>query len=179
LTAGSVAVAEPPARPPAEKKTDAAPPPPSKTTDKPAAKPTEAAKAKADTLPDEVAKKFVEFFDKLTSIVVSTKDDCTAMAAGVNAHVDANQALLALINEAKAQHKSLSEADKARIARKSSEELAPAMMKKCSNDRPVMTAFLRITPKDEDALARDREREKKQEKRIERKRKRLREEEGH
>jgi hypothetical protein len=133
------ALAEPPAKVPADSKNPDAP-----------AKPGDD-KAQSDTLPDDVANRFVEFFDKLTSIVVDNEKDCAKMAAGVNAHIDANQGLLKLVADAKSQNKSLPPEQKEKIAKKSSEAIAPAMMKKCSNDRPVMTAFMRIAPQPKSA----------------------------
>lgn len=151
----SLSFGEPPAKAPEAKPPEAKPPEakaPAKKVDRPAGdkkagaptRPATQGTPSGDTLPDDVAKSFVEFFDKLTRIVVENQNDCPRMAAGVNAHIDAHQALLKQITDAKAQHKSLPPAAKERIAKKSAEELAPAMMKKCSNDRPVMTAFLRI-----------------------------------
>jgi hypothetical protein len=166
----SLSFAEPPAKAPDAKAPDAKAPDakaPARKVDKPAgdkkagapAKPDTRSAPSADTLPDDVAKRFVEFFDKLTRIVVENQSDCAKMAAGVNTHVDTHEALLKQITDAKAQNKSLPPADKEKIAKKSAEELAPAMMKKCSNDRPVMTALMRINPRGE-KLTPEQERER-------------------
>lgn len=104
----------------------------------------EPAKPPPDKMSDEMARRYVAFFDKLTAIVVDSKQDCARMAAGVNAHVDANQPLLKQVADAKAHNKALPQQVKDRIAKKSAEQLAPAMMARCSNDRAVMSAFLRI-----------------------------------
>jgi hypothetical protein len=88
-------------------------------------------KAEGDTLPEDVANRFVEFFDKLTVIVVDNEKDCTRMAAGVNAHVDENEALLKLVTEAKSQHKSLPQAARDKIAKKSVEALARSSTRSC------------------------------------------------
>jgi hypothetical protein len=150
LTASGAAMAEPPAKAP-EKATDkkaekapekAADKAPEKTADKAADK--KAADKPREEVSDDLAQRFVAFFDKLTTIVVAHKQDCAKMAAEVNAHVDANQPLLKQVAEAKEQHKTLPQATKDRIAKKSAEELAPAMMVKCSSDRIVTNAFLRI-----------------------------------
>jgi hypothetical protein len=145
LTAGTAAFADPAAKAPAEKKADK---PADKKADKPADKPaaTDKAAAKKETLSEAEAQKFVAFFDKLVAIVVATKDDCTKMAAGVNGHVDANQPLIKEMSDAKNQNKDLPPSVKDKIAKKSKDELAPAMMAKCSNDKSVQDAFMRMRP---------------------------------
>jgi hypothetical protein len=134
LTASTAASADKPA-PPAAKP---AAPPAAKPTDKPAAPKT--------ALTEAEAQRFFAFFDKLVSIVVTNKDDCVKMAAGVNAHIDASKALLQDANDAKAAGKELPQAVKDKIAKKSTDELLPAMKVKCANDKAVGDAFMRLKP---------------------------------
>ena len=145
LTAAPLAWADTP-KAPAEKKAD-------KPADKPAGKPDAKADAKADDkagkkepLSQATAERFMAFFDKLVEIVVSNKDDCTKMASAVNAHVDANQALLKEIADAKAAKKEPPATMKDHVMQKTRDELQPAMMAKCSQDKGVMAAFNRIRP---------------------------------
>ncbi|MGH9888076.1 MAG: hypothetical protein ACREBE_21260 [bacterium] len=135
LTAAPLAWADTPKAAPAEKKAD-------KPADKPAAKPD----AKKEPLSAATAERFMAFFDKLVDIVVANKDDCTKMASAVNAHVDANQALLKEIADAKAANKEPPAAMKDHVMQKTKDELQPAMMAKCSQDKGVMAAFNRIRP---------------------------------
>lgn len=132
------AFADPPARPAADKKTDkpAAPAPaPAPKADK-----TE----KKEVVSDADAKRFSDFFDKLVAIVVATQDDCVKMAAGVNGHIEANQALVNELNSPKNKDKELPPAVKERIQKKAREELTPAIIKKCAEDKGVEAAFNRM-----------------------------------
>ena len=138
LTAAPLAWADTPKAAPAEKKAD-------KPADKPAAKADDKA-GKKEPLPQATAERFMAFFDKLVEIVVANKDDCTKMASAVNAHVDANQALLKEIADAKASNKEPPAAMKDHVMQKTKDELQPAMMAKCSQDKGVMAAFNRIRP---------------------------------
>ena len=132
LGAGSVAFAEPAAKPPADKKAD-----------KPAADKTDKTDKK-EILSDAEAQKFVAFFDKLVSIVVANKDDCAKMAAGVNAHIDANQALMSQMNDAKNQNKDLPAAVKEKLEKKFKDEFLPALTAKCGKDKTVQAAIERM-----------------------------------
>lgn len=136
LTTSAAALADPPPRPPAEKKAD-------KPADKPAA---DQPKKEDDTVSEEDAKRFLAFFDQLVAIVVTNKEDCTKMAAAMNAHIDANRPLLNTIADAKNHNKRLPKHIKDKIAKKSAEELTPAMVAKCNKDRHVMSALMRILP---------------------------------
>lgn len=138
LAAAPLAWADTPKAAPAEKKAD-------KPADKPAAKPDDKA-GKKEPLSAATAERFMAFFDKLVDIVVTNKDDCTKMASAVNAHVDANQALLKEISDAKAANKEPPAAMKDHVMQKTKDELQPAMMAKCSQDKGVMAAFNRIRP---------------------------------
>ena len=145
LGAASMAFADTPKAPAADKKAD-------KPADKPAAKPDAKGDAKGDdkgakkeTISQATAERFVAFFDKLVAVVVANKDDCTKMATAVNAHVDANQPLLKEIADAKAQNKEPPQAAKEHVIQKTQEELQPAMAK-CGQDKAVMSAFMRMRP---------------------------------
>ena len=124
------ALADPPKAPAADKKAD-------KADDK---------SGKREPLSQATAEKFMAFFDKLVDIVVANKDDCTKMATAVNAHVDANQPLLKEIADAKAANKEPPQAMKDHVMKKTQDELQPAMMAKCGQDKAVMAAFMRIRP---------------------------------
>jgi hypothetical protein len=117
-------------------------PAPAKKPDAPAADKA----SKKETVSDADAQKFFAFFDKLVSIVVTNKDDCVKMAAGVNAHIDASQQLLKDANDAKAAGKELPQTVKDKIAKKSTDELLPAMKAKCASDKAVSDAFMRLKP---------------------------------
>ncbi|HET7502855.1 MAG TPA: hypothetical protein VFK02_17655 [Kofleriaceae bacterium] len=143
--ASSRAFAEPP-KPPPEKAEKA----PDKASDKKADKPAAPAPAPADkpvakeTVSDADAQRFYAFIERLIAIVVANQDDCVKMAAGVNAHVDANTALLKDASELRHQNKQLPPAIKEKMARKFKDELEPAITRKCSKDKPVQDAFKRI-----------------------------------
>jgi hypothetical protein len=138
LTAAPLAWADTPKAAPAEKKAD-------KPADKPAAK-SDDKTGKKEPLSAATAERFMVFFDKLVDIVVTNKDDCAKMASAVNAHVDANQPLLKEIADAKAANKEPPAAMKDHVMQKTKDELQPAMMAKCSQDKGVMAAFNRIRP---------------------------------
>jgi hypothetical protein len=114
--------------------------PPRPPADKPAA--TDKAPPKVS---DADAAKFVAFFDKLVSIAVANQDDCVKMASGFNAHIDANQALLKVANEAMAQGKKLPPAAKQKVEARSG-EFQKAVTKKCGNDKTIQAALMRIFP---------------------------------
>jgi hypothetical protein len=133
----STALADTPPKPPAQA---------GKPADKPAAKPGDDKAAKKEPLAQATAERFIAFFDKLVELVVANKDDCTKMATAVNSHVDANQAVLKEIADAKAQNKEPPQAMKDHMMQKTRDELQPAMMAKCGQDKAVMAAFMRIRP---------------------------------
>ena len=116
------ALAEPPAKPPAEK-----------PADKPARDPV----SEAD------AQRYLAFFEKLVAVVVANQNDCAKMAAAIDAHVEANQALVKEIAEAKNRGKELPTAVKAKIQQKVKDELQPALQK-CIQDKAVKAALERL-----------------------------------
>jgi hypothetical protein len=134
--ASTPAFADPPARPAADPKAD-------KKSDKPAA-PAPDKSEKKELVSDADAKRFADFFDKLVAIIVATQDDCVKMAAGINGHIDANQAVIKEMNASKNDNKELPAAVKERIQKKVRDELTPAITKKCSTDKGVEAAFNRM-----------------------------------
>ena len=170
LAASAVAAAEPPKPAPSQKPADKKPD--ARTDKKPDAKPGEKTDkdAKDDMVSEEDARKFLAFFEQLVAIVVTNKDDCPKMAAGMKAHVDASQPLLKEMAEARSHGKHLPPAIKEKIAKKSAEELTPALVAKCNKDRGVKMALMRILPPPpgssappEDREERERERERERE----------------
>jgi hypothetical protein len=139
VASSTPAFADPPAKPAADPKAD-------KKADKPAAPaPDKSDKSeKKELVSDADAKRFADFFDKLVAIVVATQEDCVKMAAGINGHIDANQALIKEMNASKNDHKELPPAVRERIQKKAREELTPAITKKCSSDKAVEAAFYRM-----------------------------------
>jgi hypothetical protein len=145
------AFADPPARSAAPKADPKADPKAEKKADKPAApapdkidKADKDRPAKRELVSDADARRFSEFFDKLVAIVVATQDDCVKMAAGINGHLDANQALIDELNGPKNQDRDLPPAIKERVQKKARDELTPAIVKKCSTDKGVEAAFKRM-----------------------------------
>jgi hypothetical protein len=138
IAPGAPAFAGPPARPAADKKADKPAAPAPDKTDK--ADKTE----KREPVSDAEAKRFADFFDKLVAIVVANQEDCVKMAAGINGHIDANQAVVKEMNDPRNKNKELPPAVKERIQKKVRDELAPAITKKCSTDKGVEAAFNRI-----------------------------------
>lgn len=136
IASSTPALADPPARPDpkAEKKTDK----PAAPTAKPDKSETKQFVSDAD------ARRFSDFFDKLVTIVVATQEDCVKMAAGINGHIDANQALITALTDPKNKDKRLPPAVEDRIQKKARDELTPALLKKCSEDKGVETAFNRM-----------------------------------
>lgn len=124
LAAGSAAYADKPASPPAK-----------------AAEPADGKKP----LSEGDAQKFYAFFEKLVSICSANKDDCAKMAAGINAHIDANQALLKQADEYKSQGRELPPSVKEKIVKLTKEQLQPAMQK-CGTDKDVQAALMRLKP---------------------------------
>lgn len=144
LTAGSATFADTPAKAPAkapaEKKADP-------KADKPADKPASTDKAaKKETIADADAQRFYGFVEKLVAIAVDTRDDCAKMAAGFNAHIDANKALLKEAADMKQQGKEVAPAMKGKMEKKFREDLGPLVMHKCGKDKPVMDALMRLKP---------------------------------
>jgi type VI protein secretion system component VasK len=96
------------------------------------------------TLSDADAERFYTFIAQLVAVTVANQDDCTKMAAAVNAHLDANKALIKDAATMKQQNKELPAAIREKMGKKFRDELAPAITKKCSKDKAVMDAFQKI-----------------------------------
>lgn len=103
-------------------------------------------KTAKEAISEADAEKFVAFFDKLVAIAVANKEDCAKMAAGFNAHIEANQALLKEAHAAKSAGRQLPASAKEKIEKKTKEEFVPAISKKCSTDKTVQAALMRMAP---------------------------------
>lgn len=101
------------------------------------------APARAEVISDADAQRFVAFFEKFIAVVVANQNDCPRMAAGIHAHIDANEALIKQIADAKAHNKQLPPAVKARMEQKIKSELTPALQK-CVQDKAVQAALARM-----------------------------------
>jgi hypothetical protein len=143
LTAGSAACRDKTAKPTgeaaeklADQPTAASPPAADKpAADKPAAK---------VVVTDADAQRYYAFIEKLVAIAVANQDDCAKLAAGVNAFLDENQAVIKDASAMRQQHMELPAAIKDKMAKKFSDELGPAVTKKCAQDKTVMAAFQKL-----------------------------------
>lgn len=153
LTAGSAACRDKTAKPAgeaAEKLADKPAAASQPATDKPAADKPAADKPTADkpaakvAVTDADAQRYYAFVEKLVAIAVANQDDCAKLAAGVNAFVDENQAMIKDVSAMRQQHMELPAAIKDKMAKKLSGELGPAVTKKCAQDKTVMAAFQKI-----------------------------------
>lgn len=103
--------------------------------------PQEPKQAPAEVTPNE-ARAWIDLFDKVVDTVVVDKDDCTKMAADLNAVVDANQPTIAMARDAKAKGKKLPQSAQQHML-----DGARRMMgalDKCGRDEKVGAAFRRI-----------------------------------
>jgi uncharacterized protein (UPF0261 family) len=108
-------------------------PPAEKPVDKPA----------RETVPPADAQRYLAFFEKLVAVVVANQNDCAKMAAAIDAHVEANQALVKEVALAKQRNKQMPPAVKAKIQQKVKDELQPALQK-CVQDKAVKAALERL-----------------------------------
>lgn len=99
--------------------------------------------ARAETISDADAQRFVAFFDKLIAVVVAHRDDCPKMATALHAYLDANEALLKAFADARANRKQLPPAVRQKIENKIKNEFQPAL-KKCVQDKAVQAALARM-----------------------------------
>ena len=97
--------------------------------------------APAEVTPSE-AKAWLAAFDKIVDAVVVNKDDCTKMAAGLNAVVDANQEAIAIARDAKAKGKKLPQSAQQHLL--DGMRRMVAALDKCGRDEKVAAAFKRI-----------------------------------
>ncbi len=132
LTAGSAACRDKTAKPAGEAAEKLADKP---TADKPAAK---------VVVTDADAQRYYAFIEQLVAIAVANQDDCAKLAAGVNAFLDENQAVIKDASAMRQQHMELPAAIKDKMAKKFSDELGPAVTKKCAQDKTVMAAFQKL-----------------------------------
>lgn len=88
------------------------------------------------------AHQWVVLFDKVVDAVVTNKDDCTKMAGGLNAVVDANQPTIAMARDAKAKGKKLPASAQEHML--DSARRMVGSLDKCGHDEAVGLAFKRI-----------------------------------
>ncbi len=112
-----------------------------KAPDKAPAK-TDTTKPAANELPAADVEKFLAFYNKFVDTVVAAKEDCAKLTKDVNGLIDANQALIKKIQEAKAAKKELPQAAKDKMMGRV-KEMMPAMQK-CSSDPGFQTAMKRM-----------------------------------
>jgi hypothetical protein len=105
--------------------------------DKPADKPAKEMVSDAD------AQRFLAFFEKLVAIVVANQNDCAKLAAAIDAHVAANEALVKQLALAREQNKQLPPVIKAKIEKRIRDEFQPALQK-CLQDKAVKSALERM-----------------------------------
>ena len=97
--------------------------------------------APAEVTPSE-AKAWIDLFDKVVDAVVLNKDDCTKMARGLNAVVDANQSTIAMARDAKAKGKKLPPSAQQHLLEGMRRMVGS--LDKCGRDAQVGAAFKRI-----------------------------------
>lgn len=97
--------------------------------------------APAEVTPNE-ARRWLALFENVVDTVVTHRDDCGKMAAGVNDVVDANQDTIAMAREAKAKGKRLPAAAQKRMLDGSRRMVAA--LDKCGRDDQVASAFRRL-----------------------------------
>ena len=97
--------------------------------------------APAEVTPTE-ATRWVALFDQVVDAVVVNRTDCTKMATGLNAVVDANQDTIAMARDAKARGKRLPTAATQQMQNGARRMLTA--LDKCGRDAKVSAAFLRM-----------------------------------
>ncbi len=100
-----------------------------------------------ELVPEADAQRFYTFIEQLVTIAVANQDDCVKLAAAINAHIDANKALVADAGTMMKQHKEMPPAMKEKMDKKFKDELGPAVTKKCGSDKGVMDAFRSLATK--------------------------------
>lgn len=95
----------------------------------------------AEVTPME-AHSWIALFDKVVDTVVVHRDDCTRMASGLNAVVDANQQTIAMARDAKAKGKRLPSAAQQQMIEGMRKMVAA--LDKCGRDERVSLAFKRL-----------------------------------
>jgi 2-oxoglutarate dehydrogenase complex dehydrogenase (E1) component-like enzyme len=107
--------------------------------DKPAPAPAKVEVSKAD------ADRFMAFFNKLIDILVATQDDCAKMTTQLNAHLDANAALVKEMNSPENKNKDIPKEYKDKMNARVKKEMMPALQKKCIQDKGVQAAMERMS----------------------------------
>lgn len=97
--------------------------------------------ALAEVTPFE-ARDWVILFDKVVDAVVANKDNCTKMASGLHAVVDANQPTIAMARDARAKGKLLPPPAQQHMLESARRMIFS--LDKCGRDEAVGLAFRRI-----------------------------------
>ena len=97
--------------------------------------------APAEVTPSE-ASAWIAAFDKIVDTVVANRDDCTKMASGLNAVIDANQDAIKIARDAKAKGKKLPASAQQHML--DGMRRMVAALDKCGTDEKVGAAFKRI-----------------------------------
>jgi len=95
----------------------------------------------AEVTPNE-ARTWLALFDTVVDTVVANRDDCSKMASGLNAVIDANQDTIAMARDAKAKGKKLPASAQQHML--DSMRKMIAALDKCARDEKVSAAFRRI-----------------------------------
>jgi hypothetical protein len=98
--------------------------------------------ARAGDIAADEARRMMAFFDKIVAATVADQDSCPKMATDLQALIDANQAVIAAAQKARAEGKKLPpDAQKHMIEK--SKEMMPAAQK-CRGNKHVATQFQRL-----------------------------------
>jgi len=94
-----------------------------------------------ELVPEADAERFYAFIEQLVTVAVANQDDCVKLAAAINAHIDANLALIKDAGAMMKQNKEMPPSIKEKMNKKFKDELRPAITKKCGSDKGVRDAF--------------------------------------
>jgi hypothetical protein len=103
--------------------------------------------ATKELIPEADAERFYTFIEQLATIAVANQDDCVKLAAAINAHIDANKAVVADAGAMMKQHKELPPSVNEKMSKKFKDELGPALAKKCGKDQSVADALRSLSGK--------------------------------
>lgn len=97
--------------------------------------------APAEVTPNE-ARTWIALFEKVVDTVVEHRTECSKMASGIHAVVDANRDAIAMARDAKAKGKRLPVAAQQQMAEGAKRMMAA--LDKCGRDQSVGIAFRRL-----------------------------------
>ncbi|MFT3698321.1 MAG: hypothetical protein QM831_34580 [Kofleriaceae bacterium] len=103
--------------------------------------PTKAVEPNAPSQAD--INRWVAFYDKLVDLVVADQNNCVQMATDINAHIDANQQLVADAKKWKTSGHDLPKDVKDKLQKNVTDVMTPAM-RKCGSDKSVIAAMERL-----------------------------------